>query len=86
MRKVFKDIVPRWSDQVRVTTLRKVNWDNAKVDELCHLYEDLSRHIEGHSHTDDAAGAPVQITDLEARIAQVRQLIVWARADRPNVS
>jgi hypothetical protein len=82
VRRVFKDIVPRWSDQVRVTALRKVNWDNAKAEEICELYEDLSRYIEGHSHTDEATGAPAEPKDLESRIAKVNDLIKWAKADR----
>ena len=82
VRKLFKDAVPRWSDQVRVTTLRQVNWDNEKVEEICALYEMLSRHIEGHSHTDEASGAPPRLEDLEAKIAEVQLLIKWAKAHR----
>ncbi len=82
VRKLFKDAVPRWSDQVRVTTLRKINWDNAKVEEIAELYEDLSRFIDGHSHTDEASGAPPQTSDLASRIEQVKELIKWAKADR----
>ena len=84
VRRLFKEAVSRWSDQVRVTTLRRVNWDNDKVEEICALYEDLSRHIEGHSHTAEASGAPAQMSDLEDRIRQVDQLIKWAKPDRPN--
>jgi energy-coupling factor transporter ATP-binding protein EcfA2/ribosomal protein L17 len=84
VKKVFKDAVPRWSDQVRVTTLRRVNWDNAKVEEICELYEVLSRYIEGHSHTDEASGAPPQPADLEGKIKQVLGLVKWAKADRPK--
>lgn len=85
VRKVFKEAVPRWSDQVRVTTLRKINWDNDKIEEICELYEDLSRFIEGHSHTDEATGAPVELADLEARIARVKELRKWARGERQVV-
>lgn len=84
VRKIFKDAVPRWSDQVRVTTLRRINWDNRKIEEVCALYEDLSRFIEAHSHTDEATGAPATVGDLEARIVQVKELLRWARADRPK--
>jgi len=82
VKRVFKDAVPRWSDQVRVTTLRRINWDNAKIGDICNLYEDLSRFIEGHSHTDESVGAPAQISELETRIELVNALIKWARADR----
>lgn len=82
VRRIFKDAVPRWSDQVRVTALRRVNWDNKRVEEVCALYEDLSRFIEAHSHTDEATGAPATVSDLEMRIAKVKELLKWARTDR----
>jgi hypothetical protein len=82
VRRLFKDTVLRWSDRVIVTALRKVNWDNDKVEEICTLYEDLSGFIEGHAHTDEAAGAPAQLTDLETRISQVDVLIGWAKSER----
>lgn len=84
VRRLFKDVVPRWSDQVRVTTLRKVNWDNSKAEEICVLYEDLSSYIEGHSHTDEAKGAPPEIKDLDDAIKRTKELIKWAKADRPK--
>lgn len=82
VRKLLKGVVPRWSDRVIVTALPRINWDAAKVEEICGLYEDLSRYIEGHSHTDEASGAPPQPADLESRITKVRDLIKWAKADR----
>lgn len=85
VKRLFKDTVPRWSDQVRVTALRQINWDNAEVEEICHLFEDLSRYMEGHSHSDEAMGAPPQVADLEERIAAVDARIKWAKAHRPKV-
>lgn len=82
VRRLLKGVVPRWSDRVIVTALPRINWDAAKVQEICGLYEDLSRYIEGHSHTDEASGAPPQPTDLESRIIKVRDLIKWAKTDR----
>jgi hypothetical protein len=84
VRKLFKDTVPRWTDQVRVTTLRKVHWDNAKVEDACVLYEELSRHIDGHSHTDEAIGAPPTTDDLAGYIGRVAEWIKWAKSERPK--
>jgi hypothetical protein len=84
VKRLFKDTVPRWSDQVRVTTLRVVNWDNAEVEKICALFEDLSRYMEGHSHSDEAMGAPPEIRDLEQRIEQVDAIIRWAKSQRPK--
>jgi hypothetical protein len=54
IKKLFNGVVPRWSDRVIVTGLRKVAWDDALVEELVDVYEELSKYIEGHSHTDEA--------------------------------
>ena len=80
--RLLKETVQRWSEQIRVTALRNVNWDNAKVEEICSLYEDLSRYIDAHSHSDEATGAPPEIRDLEEKIAAVDALITWAKRDR----
>jgi energy-coupling factor transporter ATP-binding protein EcfA2 len=86
VKRLFKDAVPRWSDQVRVTTLRQINWDNDEVEKICGLFEDLSRYIEGHSHSDEAMGSPPEVVDLETRVAQVDAMIKWARAQRPKAA
>ena len=86
VKRLFKDAVPRWSDQVRVTTLRQINWDNAEVEEICLLFEDLSRYMEGHSHSDEAMGAPPLVGDFEKRIAAVDARIEWAKAQRPKAA
>jgi hypothetical protein len=65
-----------------LTALRNVNWDSAKVEEICALYEDLSRYIDAHSHSDEAAGAPPEIRDLEEKIVAVDALIYCAKANR----
>lgn len=82
--RLLKETVRRWKEQIHVTALRNINWDNAKAEEICSLYEDLSRYIDAHSHSDEAAGAPPEIRDLEEKIAAVDTLITWARANRPS--
>lgn len=84
VRRLFKGAVPRWSDRVMVTKLPTINWDDAKVDEISKLYEDLSRYIEGHSHTDEASGAPPDPALLENKIAKVKELITWAKRQRED--
>lgn len=82
VKRLFKGIVPRWSDRVIVTKLRTVSWDNSLADSFVDMYEDLSAYIDGHSHTDEASGAPPEIKDLEQKISSVEALIKRARADR----
>lgn len=80
--RLLKETVQRWSEQIRVTALRNVNWDSAKVEDICALYEDLSRYIDAHSHSDEVTGAPPELSDLEEKIAAVDSLISWAKAKR----
>jgi hypothetical protein len=82
VKRLFKGIVPRWSDRVIVTALRRVAWEDRLVDDLVDEYEALSAYIEGHSHTDEATGAPPEIKDLEGKIAVVEGLIKRARTER----
>jgi hypothetical protein len=61
VKRLFKGIVPRWSDRVIVTSLRKVAWENHLVDELVDEYEGLSAYIEGHSHTEKLLVRPPRL-------------------------
>ena len=81
-KRLFKDVVGRWSDRVMVTKVTQISWDNQLADELCATFEDLSRYIEGHSHTDEAMGAPPEIGDLEKMIKCVENLIQRAKPQR----
>jgi hypothetical protein len=85
VKKLLKNVVPRWSDRVIVTGLRNVAWDDGLVEDLCSIYEELSKYIEGHSHTDEATGAPPEIKDLEQMIIRVETLIKRAKQDRKKV-
>lgn len=78
-KRIFRGIVSRWSDRVIVTGLRRVAWDNGLADELVDEYEALSAYIEGHSHTDEASGAPPEIKDLDEKIVVVDRLIKRAK-------
>jgi energy-coupling factor transporter ATP-binding protein EcfA2 len=82
VKRLLKNVVPRWSDRVIVTGLRNVAWDDGLAEQLVQLYEELSSYIEGHSHTDEAMGAPPEIKDLAEMIPRVEALIKTARQDR----
>jgi hypothetical protein len=81
-KRLFQGVIPRWSDRVIVTGITKIAWDQGKVDQLAEAYEDISGHIDAHSHTDEAMGAPPEPQDLETRIGQVEKLISSVRAQR----
>jgi energy-coupling factor transporter ATP-binding protein EcfA2 len=81
-RYIFQNVVQRWTDRVIVTALPKVNWQQDKVLEIVRLFEELSCFIEGHSHTEELAGAPPTVQDLESMINQVDTLIKQIKAER----
>jgi len=54
----------------------------ALVDELVTVYEELSRYIEGHSHSDEASGAPPELKDLGKMIETVDALVKRARLEK----
>lgn len=84
-KRLFKGAVPRWEDRVIVTKLPTINWDNALADDLCTTFEELSRHIEGHTHTEESMGAPSDIPALERYVARVDALVAQARPGRRQV-
>jgi hypothetical protein len=76
-------VVPRWNDRVIVGGLNKIAWDDGLA---VGMFEDLWKHIEGHTHTEEAMGAPPELKDLEKAIARVTDLIKRAKAERKKPS
>lgn len=79
---LFKEVLRRWTDRVLVTSLKKINWDHVLVKEIEDIYEELSALIEGHTHTDERAGAPPEPALLEEMISRVNVIITKAKRDR----
>ena len=79
---LFKQVVNRWTDRIIVTGLKNIHWDDGLVRDLIKTYEDISAYIEGHSHTEEQAGAPPEPKDLEEMAARVDELIKRARAKK----
>jgi hypothetical protein len=49
--------------------------------DLIEVYEEISAYIEGHSHTEEKAGAPAEPKDLEEMIARVDELRTRSRKE-----
>jgi hypothetical protein len=79
---LFKEVVRRWTDRVMITSLRKVNWDNALADEIVDVFESCSAIMEGHSHTEAGAEAPPTPAKLEELITRTKNLITRAKTSR----
>jgi hypothetical protein len=78
-KKFLKGGIPRWEDRVIVTGLRNIAWDDNLAEQLCSIFEELSAYIEGHSHTDEAMGAPAEIDDLTKMIDRVDSVVGAAK-------
>jgi energy-coupling factor transporter ATP-binding protein EcfA2 len=80
--RLFKNVVKRWDERVLVGSLKKINWSDDLADDIEALYGDISRYIEGHSHSEAYAGAPPNINELDQMICKVDALLKRATPDR----
>ncbi|MDR6305652.1 hypothetical protein GGQ85_003376 [Nitrobacter vulgaris] len=80
IRDLFKGIVKRWDEQVKIGNLKDVEWSNEVADEICLLQDDISRIIDAHSTSDEFCGGVPDPDDLEKLIARVD--VVQANAKR----
>ncbi|WP_421787165.1 AAA family ATPase [Hyphobacterium sp.] len=70
--KLLNGVVVRWKEPISLMRLKQVNWQQQNVDEIVKLFEDISRLIEGHSNSDEYAGAMPDISTLEDLISRVK--------------
>lgn len=49
---LFKDVISRWRENLMLTKIRQINWDNTLADEIFDLFGELSRYMVGHSHSE----------------------------------
>jgi hypothetical protein len=75
-------VVGRWRENLMITKLKTVNWDIALIDEIDRVMGDLSRHIEGHSHTEEYTGGVPDVDDLKSMIDRVDEIIKKAKPER----
>ncbi|NRD88329.1 hypothetical protein C8024_00925 [Sphingopyxis sp. BSNA05] len=81
-RDLFKETVQRWSEQIRLGAITKINWSDELADEIVALQDDTSRLLEGHSNSDEFAGQMPDVDDLEKLIARLDAVIGKARPER----
>jgi hypothetical protein len=67
-----------------VGSLKKINWSNELADKIDKIFADISRYIEGHSHSEAHAPLPPEPKNLEAMIARVDALIMEAKPERKH--
>ena len=82
LRNVFKGTIRRWDEHIRVNNLREVSWSNDVVDDIMELHSELSRLLEGHSHSDEFSGEMPEVDELKQMIVEVRDLQSKAKQKR----
>jgi energy-coupling factor transporter ATP-binding protein EcfA2 len=79
---LFKDVIARWRENLMVTKVKLINWDNAVADEIDSLFAELSRVFEGHSHSGAYAGGTPEVADLLKLADRIDKVIVAAKKPR----
>lgn len=78
---LLKDVVARWRENLMITKVRQIKWDDGLADEIDAVFAELSRHIEGHSHTGEYQGVP-DLDDLRKMIDRVDAIVTAAKQPR----
>lgn len=79
---LFKNVIARWRENLMLTKVKSIHWDNAVADEVDALMAELSRHIEGHSHSEEYTGGVPVLADLEKCVKRVEVVINSAKKER----
>lgn len=82
LRDVFNGTIRRWDEHVRVNNLSGISWSEAVVDGIIELHGDLSRLIEGHSHSDEFSGEMPVADELSEMIDRAKELQKEAKKKR----
>ena len=83
LKHLFKGAVSRWEERVKIAQIKSVSWSDAVADEVYGTFEELSRFVEGHSHS-EAYETPPEPADLQKMITKVQGIVGRARAKRPQ--
>lgn len=79
---LFKGVVRRWNENVRLGRVAVINWSDEIADEVELLLDGTSRIIESHSNSDEYAGGMPDVAALEGLIINVDDFIKKVRPDR----
>jgi hypothetical protein len=65
-----------------LTKVKSIQWSDALADEIDALFADLSRVMEGHSHTEEYTGGPPEVDELKTLADRVDAVIKEAKKPR----
>jgi hypothetical protein len=78
---MFKGTVTRWDDRIAMSKIKEVAWSEEVADEIYSTFAELSRFVEGHSHSEELA-TPPEAAELATMIVRVEGIVAKARAKR----
>jgi hypothetical protein len=79
---LLKDVVARYRENLMITKLKSINWDDAVAEEIDTLYAELSRYVEGHSHSEAYVGGMPEVDDLIKLADRLDKVITAAKKPR----
>jgi hypothetical protein len=65
-----------------LTRVKLINWDSAVADEIDTLFAELSRHVEGHSHSEEYAGGMPSVEELGKLADRVDAVVKAVKKER----
>jgi len=68
IEKIFKKVVSRFEERVRMFSLKDVKFNPNALEEIQNKFEELSRFIDAHSHSDTSRSDPPSVEDLEEEL------------------
>ena len=74
LRDMFGDVVQRFDERISIERLRDAHLDQATVETVISKVGQLSRYIEGHSHSDAFAAVRPDVAMLQKEIEEFEQL------------
>jgi energy-coupling factor transporter ATP-binding protein EcfA2 len=79
---LFKNVVARWRENYMLTRVKLINWDTGVADEVDALFGELSRLVEGHSHSEEYSGGVPDVSELTKLTDRVEAVLKAAKKER----
>lgn len=68
IEKVFKRVIQRFDEQIKMMRLREIKYRDGLLDEVQAKFEELSRYIDAHSHSDASRQTQPTVEHLESEL------------------
>jgi len=72
--KIFRKIIRRWDERIQMLELENVVYDEKLLEEVQYKFEELSRYIDAHTHSDIIRQEPPDETKLKEELEHLKKL------------